>query len=39
MQKPIALSTNKKSFRLPVDKILPFLIPIIVIYSGKSAVL
>lgn len=31
MQKPIALSTNKKSFRLPVDKILPFLIPIIVI--------
>ncbi|WP_119327267.1 ABC transporter permease subunit [Companilactobacillus musae] len=31
MQKPIALTNNKKSIRLPVDKILPFLIPIIVI--------
>lgn len=31
MQKPIALTNNKKSIHLPVDKILPFLIPIIVI--------
>ncbi len=32
MEKPVALSTTKrKKFTIPVDKILPFLIPIIVI--------
>ena len=31
MQKPVTLTTTRKKINLPVDKILPFLIPIIVI--------
>src|SRR5699024_9576748 len=31
MQKPMTLTTTRKKINLPVDKILPFLIPIIVI--------
>ena len=40
MEKPVALTTTKrKKFTVPVDKFLPFLIPIIVILLNQTKIL